>query len=158
MLISILNLESSQKSFKKQKFDIWQSFNWSSDFSEALVARAAGAKYVYVKKNMNWGRKAWSIKSMLSNTIVARNTTLLETYFAPKKFKKKTTFITGGVQVDRFKPNTETKIREQLNIPNDAFLLSCIAQLTRTKDQLAIVKAVAKVDNTYAVLAGRNKR
>lgn len=79
--------------FRKQGFDIWHSFNESSDFTEALVAKASGAKYLYVKKNMNWGTKAWRIKSFLSKAIVARNRTMFDSYFSAKKLRKKTILI-----------------------------------------------------------------
>lgn len=145
------------KVFKPYKFDLWQSFNWTSDFTEALVAKRAGAKYLYVKKNMNWERKAWKLKSLFSTAIIARNTTLLETYFAPSYFKKKTFFITGGVDTARFIPGTQTSIRSEYNIPDDAFLVSCIAQIVRVKDQGTLIKAVSELDNVYVMLAGAHR-
>lgn len=154
ILGTFLKARKLAKAFKHKKYDIWQSFGWSSDYTEAMVAKAAGAKYVYVKKNMNWGVRAWQVKSTLSNAIVARNTTLLETYFAPNRYHKKAVFITGGVQVERFKPNTPTTIRTELGVPNDAFLISCIAQLVKVKDQPTLIKAAAQIPNTYVVLAG----
>lgn len=142
------------KDFKALDFDIWQSFNWSSDFSEAFVARWAGAKYVYVKKSMNWGRKAWKTKSMLSTAIVARNTTMMETFLATKNLKRKVHFIPGGVDTDVFKPAFNMSARTELGIPEKAIMLCCIAQIVRSKDQTTLIKAVAKVDNVYLVLAG----
>lgn len=141
--------------FKPLEFDIWQSFNWSSDFSEAFVARWSGAKYVYVKKNMNWGRKAWKTKTMLSSAVIARNSTMLETFFARKnKPKKKVHLITGGVDTKAFTPGFDMSARKEYNIPENAFLISCIAQIVRSKDHATLIKAVAKVENVYMVLAG----
>lgn len=145
------------KIFKLYGFDIWQSFHWSSDFTEALVARFAGAKYVYVKKNMNWDRLAWRLKSFFSNTIIARNTTLIKTYFSPSYFRKKTFFVTGGVDITKFKPNTANNIRQEYNIPENLFLVVCIAQLVRVKDQATLIKAIAKTEGTYLILAGAQK-
>lgn len=145
------------KIYKSYHFDIWQSFNWTSDFTEALVAHYAGAKYLYVKKNMNWERRAWKLKSLFSNAIIARNTTLLNTYFATSHLKKKTIFITGGVDTQRFTPGTESDIRSEFNIPADAFLISCIAQIVKVKDQATLIKAVAKLDNVYVILAGAHR-
>jgi len=143
--------------FKKYKFDIWQSFNWSSDFTEAIVARLVGAKYVYVKKNMNWQRRAWKLKTLFSNAVIARNKTLIETYFSPSYFKKKTFFITGGVEVAKFKPGIETTIRKTFNISDSAFLVVCIAQLTKVKDQATLIKAVSRLDNVHLILAGAHR-
>ena len=52
--------------FKSLDIDIIHSWHWSSDFSEALAAKLAGIKFVYTKKAMGWGNKAWIWKSKLS--------------------------------------------------------------------------------------------
>lgn len=140
--------------FRPYGFHIWQSFNWSSDFTEAMVARFAGACYVYVKKNMNWDRMAWKIKSLLSHAIVARNTTLLQNHFSPWYYKHKSHFITGGVAVDYFSKAGTASVRQQLGIPAGAFLITCIAQLVKVKDQLTLVKSIAGIEDAYVVLAG----
>ena len=142
------------RNFKPLGFDIWQSFNWSSDFSEALVAKWAGAKYMYVKKNMNWGRKAWKTKSMLSSAIVARNTTMGETFFAKKYYKRKVHFIHGGVDTDMFRPSFNMAVRRELDIPDKALLVCSIAQIVRSKDIATLIKAVAKVEQASLLLAG----
>jgi len=139
--------------FKKYRFDIWQSFNWSSDYSEGLIAKFAGAKYVYVKKNMNWDRAAWKVKSFLSNQIIARNTTMFRAFFASPYLKTKTHYIPGGVDISLFKKQTHNGLRANYNIPEDAYLITCVAQLVRVKDQLTLVKAMSNT-LAYAILAG----
>jgi len=154
-MISILkHARTLAGGFKKYKFDIWQSFNWSSDYSEALIAKFAGAKYVYVKKNMNWDRAAWKVKSFLSNSIIARNTTMFRRFFAPPYLKTKTHFIPGAVDVKMFYPEKNKTVRTAYHIPDDAVLVTCVAQLLRVKDQLTLVKAVANLEQVYVVLAG----
>lgn len=140
--------------FKALDFDIWQSFNWSSDFSEAIVAKLSGAKYVYVKKNMNWGRKAWKAKSLLSAAIVARNTTMTETFFATKNYKRKIHLIPGGADTDKFKPTFDMSFRHKMDIPERTLLVCCVAQIVRSKDQATLIKAVAKVEQAHLVMAG----
>lgn len=143
--------------FRPYKFQIWQSFHWSSDFTEALVARWAGARYVYVKKNMNWNRMAWKVKSILSAKVIARNTDLMQKHFSPRIYKNKAIFITGGVQVDKFKPGGSHQYRLQHNIPEDAFLITCIAQMIKVKDQLTLIRAVARIEGAYLILAGATR-
>lgn len=143
--------------FKKYSFDAWLSFNWSSDYTEALVARFAGAKYCYVKKNMNWNRMAWKVKSFLSHRIIARNKTLTETCLSHWLYKKKAVFITGGVDVNKFRPGISSSTRNELQIPQDVILISCVAQLVRVKDQLTLVKSISGLENVYLVLAGTEK-
>lgn len=153
----ILKARALARDFRSLDFDIWQSFNWSSDFSEALVARWAGAKYLYVKKNMNWGRKAWKTKTMLSSAVVARNTTMLETFFAPKRYARKVHHIPGGVDTEKFKPGYDMSVRQELNIPDKALMVCCIAQIVRSKDQATLIKAAAKVEQAYVVIAGAER-
>ena len=150
----LMKARAYSRDFKPLKFDIWQSFNWSSDFSEALVARWSGAKYAYVKKNMNWGRKAWKTKTMLSAAVVARNTSMLETIFASKGYKRKVHLVPGGVDTDKFRPGFDMSARRELGIGDRALLVSCVAQIVRSKDQATLIKAVAKVEQAHLVLAG----
>lgn len=154
MLTIIREAKKLAKGFKKYRFDIWQSFNWSSDFSEALIAKFASAKYVYVKKNMNWDRAAWKVKSFLAKQIVARNTTMFRAFFAPPYLKRKTNFIPGGIDETKFHPLADRPSKTLYNIPEDTILVTCVAQLVRVKDQLTLVKAVATLDDVYVILAG----
>lgn len=146
-LAGIINAIKNASFFKSLNIDIWQSFNWSSDYTEAITARWAGAKYVYVKKNMNWGRKAWKFKSFLAHAIIARNTSLLKSVFTSRGLKRKTHFITGAVDAERFKPS-HTKRQAY------TFTACCIAQFIRLKGQDTLIKAVAKLDNIQLLLTG----
>lgn len=154
LINKIRKAKAFAKDFKSLDFDIWQSFNWSSDFSEAFVARWSGAKYVYVKKSMNWGRKAWKTKSMLSTAVVARNSTMVETFLATKNLKRKVHMIPGGVDTDVFKPAFDMSARAALGINDKAIMICCVAQIVRSKDQATLIKSVAKVDDVQLVLAG----
>jgi glycosyltransferase involved in cell wall biosynthesis len=142
------------KSLRSHKFKLWQSFNWSSDFTEVIVARNAGAKYLFVKKNMNWNRRAWKIKSLLSRAIIVRNKTMLDALYAAAVYRKKVYYVPGGVDTTRFKKTDDNVIRKEFNIPANAILVCCIAQLVRVKDQLTLINAVADIQNVYVILAG----
>lgn len=142
------------KTYKPYGFDIWQSFHWSSDYTEALVARFAGAKYVYVKKNMNWDRLAWRVKSYLADGIVARNTTMRDSYFSHLAFRHKTIYIPGAVDTGRYTRTNNTGLRQDLGIPQGAYVVSCVAQLVRVKDQATAIRAISRLENAWLVLAG----
>ena len=154
ILNKINRLRSIAAYYKPYGFSIWQSFNWSSDYTEAVIAKLAGAKYVYVKKNMNWNRRAWKVKSRLSSAIVARNTTMLKTMFADGAYRHKVHFITGGVDTSRFY-NASSTYKEDIGLPAESVLISCVAQLVRTKGQDTLIKAIKGLPNVYLVLAGR---
>src|SRR5690606_21298834 len=63
--------------FKKQKYDIVHSWQWSSDWTEALAAKLACIKWVYTKKAMGFDSKHWPIKSYLADFIVTVNTDMV---------------------------------------------------------------------------------
>lgn len=144
------------RKFRPYRFQIWQSFNWSSDYTEALVARFAGAKYVYVKKNMNWDRLAWKVKSQLSTAIVARNTTLINGPLGEGRLRNKSYLVPGGVSAN-FNATSMSDWRLRLNIPANATLICCVAQLVKVKDHRTLISAVSKFNDVYLVLAGAER-
>jgi len=46
----VFRVNPYKKFIKEQKIDIIHSWHWSSDWTEILAAKLAGAKYVYTKK------------------------------------------------------------------------------------------------------------
>ena len=64
-------------------FALWHSFHYGDDYTEALIARAAGARgWIYTKKNMNWHQRAWHVRSLLAKRIAAQNTDMMREFFA----------------------------------------------------------------------------
>ena len=61
---------AAARPFRPHRFALWHSFHYLDDYTEPLIARLSGAKYwVYTKKNMNWGRRSWSLRSLLATRI-----------------------------------------------------------------------------------------
>src|SRR5690606_31460775 len=84
--------------------DIIHSFHYAADYSEPLAAKMAGIKWVYTKKNMNWGgasKNAWYLRSFLASAIAVQNTDMISDFF---KNSNKTVLISRGVDVETFKP------------------------------------------------------
>lgn len=157
ILNKVITAYKLAQKFKQYRFNIWQSFGWSSDFTEPLIAKFSGAKFIYVKKNMNWGRRAWKVKSFLADAIIARNTTLLKTHLSARRYKRKTTFITGGVDTEKYFPTYGGDLRASLAIPTNAILVSCVAQLVRLKNQHTLIEAIEPLKDVYLLLAGAEK-
>lgn len=67
--------------FKQCNPDIIHSYHYASEFSEALAARASGTKWIFTKKNMAWGNKAWKIRSFLANRIIATNGVIKKMFY-----------------------------------------------------------------------------
>ncbi len=141
---------------KGEGLRLWQSFHWSSDFSESLAARMAGIPYVYTKKNMNWGRKAWKLKSWMASAIVARNQDMLKRFFASSPYRKKAVWITGGVERPRTGVQPPGYFRSFFPRPQQP-LLVCLAQVVRPKDQGTLIEALASMKELNLILAGAHR-
>ncbi len=128
--------------FRRIKPHIVHSFHYSADYSEALAARLAGCKWVYTKKNMNWGGSSangWKLRSWLANGIVAQNTDMFQ-FFGKSK---KVSLIPRGVNVNEFagKESDKIKIRVEFGIPENAKIILTVANLVPVKGIEVLMQA-----------------
>lgn len=128
--------------FRRIKPHLVHSFHYSADYSEALAARLAGCKWVYTKKNMNWGGSSangWKLRSWLANGIVAQNTDMLQ-FFGKSK---KVSLIPRGVNVNEFagKESDKNKMRVEFGIPGNAKIILTVANLVPVKGIEVLIKA-----------------
>lgn len=141
-----------------QRFRIWHSFHWAGDYTEPLIARAAGAsRFVYTKKSMSWGTRAWKLKSLLSSAIVADNTAMIRQYFRNPLLRQKVTLVPHSIDPAVFRPGVPARhhLRRDLGIPDHAFLLGTVAQLLPVKGHPTTLNAIAGLPSVHYVLAGR---
>lgn len=73
--------------------------------------------------------------------------------------EEKIQVIYNGVNVERFNPqNDGSKLRQELNIPNEAFIIGMIGRVNAIKGQEEFVKIVSslisKYNNVYGVIVG----
>jgi len=141
--------------FKKHQFDVVHSWHWSSDWTEVLATRLAGAKFVYTKKAMSWGNKHWKIRSYLSNFIVTINHEM-RAYFPNKKAKK---LIPLGIDTKYYSPEhfpLKTNHTERFNIVSVANLVEVkgievlIHAIESLKDKAIHLKVVGDDRSEYA--------
>jgi glycosyltransferase involved in cell wall biosynthesis len=148
-------LASSARQLRPYRFALWHSFNWSSDFTEPLIARLAGADaWVYTKKNMGWDRRAWRIRTMLATAVMARNRDMQRRFFSKRPYRK-ATLVLGGVDANRFSPTGEGGFPPALDrVIGDRPLIVSVAQLVRVKGHESLINAVAAMDGVHLALAG----
>lgn len=123
---------------KEHKFDIVHSWHWSSDWSEVIATRLAGAKYIYTKKAMSWGNIHWKIKSYLSNFIITINHEMIN-FFPSKKNQK---LIPLGLDVTFYNPDLFPKTQD-----NHYFKIITVANLVPVKGIELIIKALSILKN-----------
>ena len=76
------------KKFKEINPQIIHSFNYSSDYSEAISAKLSGYHGYILKKNMSWGgssSNSWRLRSFLASHIIVQNKDMISQFFNNKK-------------------------------------------------------------------------
>jgi len=167
--IHIFNYLAKERPFYKMLFDCWKisrklkkinpdiihSFNYTSNYTEAIAAKLAGIKWTFTKKNMSWGgssKNSWKLRSLLANKIIVQNREMRKQFYSNSS---KTTLIPRGVFAERFKKNLpDSKIKEQMNTLENQRVLICVANFVPVKGIEVLIDAFHKVhkDNPNWVL------
>jgi glycosyltransferase involved in cell wall biosynthesis len=143
--------------FRDHRYDIWHSFNYAGEYTEPLIARFAGARaWIYTKKNMNWHKRSWYLRTLFASRVAAQNTAMRDSFFSHAAFRGRTRLIPRGVDTNRFRPDNEAAMgmRDSLGIGRDAIVVGCIAHLLPVKAQHVLVRAMASTPGAHLWLAG----
>lgn len=143
--------------FRAYGFKLWHSFHYSDDYSEPIIARLGGARrWVYTKKNMMWGSRAWLMRSYLASGIVADNDEMPSLFFDRVGLRSRVRVIHHGILTDRFHPSVPASLdlRQTLGIPAGSPIIACVAQLVPVKDHPTLLRALAQVPAAHLLLAG----
>ena len=134
---------------KKNQFDIVHSWHWSSDWSEVIATRFAGATFVFTKKAMTWGNIHWKIKSYLADFIITINEEM-KNFFAYKKNQK---LIPLGLDTNYYDPNLYPKRQETSD-----FKIITVANLVAVKGIEILIEAIHQLKNTniHLEILGKN--
>ena len=144
--------------FRPFRFDLWHSFHYSDDYTEPIIARMAGTKaWVYTKKNMSWGHRAWHLRTLFATRIAAQNGEMLRKFFAGPLSHRKTRLVPRGVNIHRFCVPSADRIqkeRQKLGATNGSLVATCVAQLVPVKAHHTLLNAIARVSGVDLLIAG----
>jgi glycosyltransferase involved in cell wall biosynthesis len=146
--------------FVKHDFDIVHSFHYGSDYSEALSVKMAGVKWVFTKKNMNWGgssQNGWRLRSFLSNCIAIQNSNMKKEFYPNVQ---KTKLVPRGVDISEFYPVApDEKLRAELGIPDSTKVILNVANMAPVKGLEILIEAFSNISDMDVVLflVGDNK-
>ena len=129
--------------FKMHEYDIIHSWQWSNDWTEAVAARLAGAKWIYTKKAMGFQSRHWVIKSYLANFIVTINDEM-QFYFPKKKNQQ---LIPLGIDTAYYSP----KHFDQNN-NSETFEIITVANLVAVKGISVLIQAIKALDMPHVNL------
>jgi glycosyltransferase involved in cell wall biosynthesis len=141
--------------FRPYKFAIWHSFHYLDDYTEPLIARLAGVRHwVYTKKNMSWGGRAWRLRSRLASAIAAQNSAMIEMFFPA--LRERVRVIPPGVDSKSFQPGIADAELQAQWPSGDGLVVGHVAQLVPVKNHSHLLRALALCKQPLRlVLAGR---
>ncbi len=154
----LLRAWRASRLFRPHRFALWHSFHYSDDITEPLIARLSGARgWVYTKKNMNWGRRTWYVRTYLAQRVAVQNSDMMRDFFGRPSFRQKARSVPRGVDTERFRPVEADGacLRQELGIPPDAAVVGCVAHLVPVKGHPTLIQALASVDGAWLVVAGK---
>ncbi len=125
-----------RKLLRKNRIDIIHSWDYKSNYFEALFSRLSGTKYLYTKKNNSWSKR-WQLKSFFADHIAYDNPEMKERFFNSGLFRNKISFVPHGVDTNIFKPLEK--------ISRLSFNIGCIGNIGRNKNQLFLVKVLKEL-------------
>jgi glycosyltransferase involved in cell wall biosynthesis len=132
-----------RKFYQENHFDLVHSFHYSDDYSEALSVRLAGKKWVFVKKNMNWGGNGWKLRSFFSNGILAQNSDMMK-FFFPRS--SKVVLCSRGVDLNEFHPQPpHSGLVQEFGIAKETKVILTVANLVPLKGIEVLLDAVEKI-------------
>jgi glycosyltransferase involved in cell wall biosynthesis len=149
------------KFFRPLNIDIWHSWHYLDDYSEPVVAYLSGAKnWIYTKKNLSWGSNAWLLRSILAKRIAVINSRMETDFFSSILFRGKVRFAPLGIDTTKFRRNFKKKgsLRSNLSIPDENYLIGCVASLVPAKDHQTLIRSIALTKSRpHLILIGGGK-
>jgi glycosyltransferase involved in cell wall biosynthesis len=145
------------KPFQEHGFQIWHSFHYGDDYTEPIIARCAGARaWVYTKKNMNWRRRSWHVRSLLATRIAAQNEDMLKDFFSAPWYRRKTRLVRRGVDINKFAAGVPARLnlRSQLGISPVEIVVVCVAHLVPVKGHPTLIASVSQIPRLRLLIAG----
>jgi glycosyltransferase involved in cell wall biosynthesis len=145
--------------FKKHDWDIVHSWHWSSDFSEPLAVRLAGKKFVYTKKAMGWGNKAWKWRSQLSHQVIAINQDMISEFFKDLP-NVKATYLPLGLDSEVYAPQPyHQETANKYGVTKENFVVISVVNMVEVKGIEILIEAVvqSEIPNIKLLLVGNDQ-
>lgn len=136
--------------FRREAIDVVHTHNPQPLFYGATAGRLAGAVVVHTKHGVNpdGGRRLWlrRLGGHLVHAYVAVSDATAKT--AREKAECPPGHlhtIANGIELDAFKPDPEARraIRDELGIPQDAFVFGTVGRVSKEKDHAHFIRSAA---------------
>ncbi|MCK7589896.1 glycosyltransferase [Subsaxibacter sp. CAU 1640] len=127
------------KFFRKQRYDIVHSWQWSNDWTEAVASKMSGSKWIYTKKAMGFANKHWYIKSLLADFIITINDEMSQ-YFPNKKEQE---LIPLGLDTGYYSPIGFEKRASEV------FRIVTVANLVPVKGIEFLIRSISMINDPF---------
>ncbi|BBM84814.1 glycosyltransferase [Candidatus Uabimicrobium amorphum] len=165
--IDFSTLRKLRKIFRQRKVDIYHAHGYKSNFY-GLLLRMSGCKIKLMTTVHGWVSKKRRVRFYDSldkriqrffRKVVIVTATLREELIRYKVAKKRIVFIPNAIVTSDFAKGVVTsKLREQLSIPSQAFVVGAVGRLAKEKGYDTLIRSAAQViaqhPNTYFLIVG----
>jgi glycosyltransferase involved in cell wall biosynthesis len=151
---------------RREKIDLIHSHLPTQNFYSCLAGSLAGRKTVVtyhgaieLDRSDGWKEtiRLAGVRHMADAVVVVCNYVgrlLLKARFSPEKIVR----IYNGINVDRFRAPAPGRLRKELNLPDGAKLVGCVANLRESKGHTFLIQAarmvIARVPDAHFVAVG----
>jgi glycosyltransferase involved in cell wall biosynthesis len=150
-----LRARHAGRELRRRDVALVHSFDYGDSYTEALVVRSAGARYVSTKKNMGWGSRAWFLRSLFSHRIAVQNEEMFRRFFRHPLLRGRTRYVPRGVVADHFAEGPgRDEARRRFGIPAEALVVGSVASIQDRKNQALLVRALPERPDVHLLLAG----
>lgn len=132
--------------FRKHKFDLIHSWHWSSDFTEPLASKISGIPWLYTKKSMGWGNKAWKWRSSLSSKIVTINSDMPSHFFT--NMIEKVIEVPLGIDTKRYHFQEKSLHQDGLTFKDSDFVIISVVNLIPVKGIEFLMNAILELKDS----------
>ncbi len=149
---SALSKESYKisKIFRSIAPDIIHSYNYGSDYTEALAAKMAGIKWIFTKKNMSWkgpSYRGWKVRSYLADGIITQNQQMMDAFYPQSS---KTELIPIGIEPTEFtNTNPNEVLMNKWGITSHDRFLMVTANLVPVKGVEILLSAFENIADKF---------
>jgi len=125
----------------KDRFDIIHSFDYSLDWTEPLLAKISGIKYITEKTNSNYKINRALLKYFFSDKIIVHSAAIRNLM---NRWNRKTRLIYFGIDIGAFQSALPIE-RESLGFNKDDVILISVANIVPLKGFINLLQAINKI-------------
>lgn len=157
------------KILTRSNYDVVHTWMYHANLLGGALAKVLGARHILwsihhseLGRRSKWSTRlvnqvsAW-LSHVVPDEIIAVSSHVAEVHLSCG-YKDAFTIISNGCDTDRFTPRQSIGLRQELDIPSDAFVLGCVARFSPEKGHDVVISAMTELlrdrQDIYLVFVG----